>query len=343
MLSPPSHALFRTRLPRPTSAQYSSPQKASGPAKPASSGSSIHPAVTAPSLISLSPSDKNTATQPRFPSLVRRSRTPSPPKRDIRKRVPTPTPPSPTKGSSLHGPRPLPPVPTPDFSDGSSESPKPRSRAGSMGLLMNAVNSAVSRKARAASEGVRESRPDQNLILNANQPEKPDDAATPDVESTTSQAPILPTSENKIENKVEGEGHDGQTDEVAEIVKNYAQEDTASADNQSLSIQRSISASESDTSSKRAVKERKSFLKFNLLRKKVEAERSASSTPDSDRPGQGSNEPSPRKWRSWGRKGHSKDVDEVVKEETEVSDEDMTEVIRERLRRKFRSASDDRD
>ena len=147
-----------------------------------------------------------------------------------------------------------------------------------------------------------------------------------------------------MENKVEGKG-DGQTVEVAEEAKDYAQDDTANAESQSISIkrsisiQRSISISESDTSSRRAEKERKGFLRFNLLRKKVEAERSASSTPDSERCVQGSNESSPRKWRSWGKKGRSKDVDEMVKvDESEVSDKEHVQIIRERLRHQFRSA-----
>lgn len=209
-----------------------------------------------------------------------------------------------------------------------------------MGLLMNAVNSAVNRKARAASEGAKESRPDQNGIPKAYQPESNHNAAPADVESTTSQAPGLAASETKIEE----ESHDGHTDDVIEEVKAFAQEGTAGGvENQFLSIQRSTSASESDTSSKRAVKERNGFLKFNLLRKRVEVERSASSTPDSSEQAvQDSSEaPSPRKWRSWGRKDRSKDADEVVKIEDEVSDGEMTEIIRERLRRNFRCASDD--
>ena len=205
-----------------------------------------------------------------------------------------------------------------------------------MGLLMNAVNSAVSRKARAASEGVKESRPDQNLSLQAYQSENHDDPATAEVESTNFQAPSIAASESKVE----GERHNGETEEIDKVLKGYAQKDMAGAENQSLALQRPASASESDTSSKRATKERMGFLRFNLLRKRVEAERSASSTPDSELPTQDSREASPRKWKSWGRKGRSKDADEVVKvEEDEMNDREMTDVIRERLRRQFRNVS----
>ena len=211
-----------------------------------------------------------------------------------------------------------------------------------MGLLMNAVNSAVSRKARAATEGAKDGPSDHISTPEAHQPENNDDKTTADVESTTSPVQSIAISEDDVENKVEGEGHDGQTVEVAEEAKHYAQEDMASNKSQSISIQRSTSISESNTSSKRAEKERKGFLRFNLLRKKVEAERSASSTPDSERHVQGSNESSPRKWKSWGRKGRSKDVDEMVKvDESEVSVEEHVQIIRERLKHQFSRARED--
>ncbi|KAG7008755.1 hypothetical protein G7Y79_00004g013390 [Physcia stellaris] len=298
-LSPPSHAVFRPSLPRPASAQGSSPQKPVEPAKAASRRATAHRAVTAPALISLSPPHNTTATQPRFASFIRRGmRTPSPQKQSIRERVPTPSPPkdSPQRDLSLLPP----PPPTPNFTDGSSESSKPRmQRSGSMGLLMNAVNSALNRKARAVSTGASEGNPvGETLVLEAMQSDSDDQLeieGEDDVpaEITTLEPPRVEIPEPQIEKEIES------VDAEKERIESPA-----------ASAQPSKSESESDTSSKRVAKERKGFLKFNLLRKKVEAE----STPDAEREALGdgdARDSASKRWRSWGKKsGPSQGVEE---------------------------------
>ena len=169
-----------------------------------------------------------------------------------------------------------------------------------MGLLMNAVNSAVKRKARASSEGAtEESRSRQTLMLQAYQSENNEEKTTADVENTDSEPTGIAIRDLAFEEENKEQEKEGTADA------------SASAESQPLIVQQSKleSENESDTSSKRAVKERKGLLKINLLRKKVEAERS-SNTPDSERSIQGSSETSSKKWRSWGRKSGTKNLRE---------------------------------
>ena len=189
---------------------------------------------------------------------------------------------------------------------------------------MSAANSAVKRKARAASEGAsEESRLGQVLAIKAYQSETNDDEATVGVESTTSEPRSSAGTDFKEaeENKDQGlEDAAFQKADFKDAEHKDLDEDKESVDSHPLAMQRSKSESESDTSSKKAVTERKGFLKFNLLRKKMEAGRSASSTPDSERPIQSRSESPAKKWRSWGRRTGPKDVEEGVDKDTEIDD-----------------------
>lgn len=174
-----------------------------------------------------------------------------------------------------------------------------------MGLLINAVNSAVKRKARAASEGASEgSRSGQTLALNVY--ENNDDVATAEVGNADSELPSIAAGGSRVEEKTQEEEED-----KIEVLKDTDDEE-ASVEAQFPSTQRTESEIESDTSSKEAVKERKGFLKFNLLRKKVEAGRSASSTPDSERTFQSRSESPAKTWRSWGRRTSPNTVEEEM-------------------------------
>lgn len=237
--------------------------------------------------------------------MRRGMRTPSPQKPNIRERVPTPSPPkdSPMRDLSLL----LPPPPTPNFTDGSSESSKPRmQRSGSMGMLMNAVNSALNRKARAASTGAGEGNPvGETLVLQAMQSDSEEQLPTADIEFKadvqTTEAEPTTLEPPRVET----------TEPEARKETKIADKERGNIESPVLSAQPSKSESESDTSSKRVAKERKGFLKFNLLRKKVEAERSASSTPDAERetPGEGDapggSDPASKRWKTWGKKSAS--------------------------------------
>ena len=249
-------------------------------------------AVTAPSLISLSPSHPNTVTQADFASLVRRgTRTDSPQSQSIRERVPTP---SPTRDSSVRDIEPLPPASTAaNFTGSSSENVKPRSRrSGSMGLLMNAVNSAVNRKARATSEEAGEGGmtgiPEGSaLSLTAVESEGQDDASAMGTKETSINPPDTVATNSGVQQEAR-----------------VADEEKASNESPTPSVQRSKSESESDTSSRKKAKERKGFLGSILLRKKGEREsgRSASSTPDAERmsPSTSSDASSSKKESRWG-------------------------------------------
>lgn len=168
---------------------------------------------------------------------------------------------------------------------------------------MNAVNSALNRKARAASTEASEGSPvGEMLVLQAMQSDSEDQMLTAEIEgggdSPTTEAEATTTEPPKVE-----------------IPKPEAEKETEIVDPEKESIespdsstQPSKSESESDTSSKRVAKARKGFLKFNLLRKKVEAERCASSTPDAERKtsdksdAPGGIDPASRRWKSWGKK-----------------------------------------
>ena len=173
--SPPKWAIFAPRLTRSASAD-SSPKKEAKNEQPEVKKRTFQRAVTAPSLVSLSPPHKATVTQARFASLVRRARTPSPPKQGhpsyipmpsprkiiSSKRTPTPSPPkrtatriptpSPTKQNRVLG-RSWTPLAerTPQTAAGG---PALRTyRSGSMGLLMSVVNSAMNRRRRVMIDG----------------------------------------------------------------------------------------------------------------------------------------------------------------------------------------------
>ncbi|KAL8796791.1 MAG: hypothetical protein Q9195_000874 [Heterodermia aff. obscurata] len=296
-LSPSSHAILGPRLLRPTSIQLSSPQKSRNASEFTSEQQMLQNPISAPSLISLSPSHPDTVTQAQFTSLVRRgTRTPSPQKQNIRERVPTP---SPTRDSPVNDLGLLPSAPPPpNFTGSSSENLRPRSRrSGSMGLLMNAVNSAVNRKARAASEangeggmtGIPEGK---TLPLNTMDSDSHDDVSAVGTEDTSiCLSDTLATS--------------AEVQQEAKLVD----EEKASVESPTPSVQRSKFESESDTSSRKKTKERKGFLGSIFLRKKGETtERSASSTPD----GSSSSEMSAKKGRKWGWKSEER---EGVKEE----------------------------
>ena len=147
---------------------------------------------------------------------------------------------------------------------------------------MNAVNSAVKRKTRVTSEasGHRgsEDSPGQTLILQAMQGGDEDDSLNIEAEDA-----VRPASETKM-------------DEL-EIEKAEAEEGPAASP--TLTIQRSKSESSSDTSKNKVMKKHTGLLKFNLLRRKGEAARSASSTPDMERNGQ-NDARTTKQWRSWG-------------------------------------------
>ena len=255
--------------------------------------------VTAPSLISLSPPRTNTVTQARFASLIRRdTRTPSPLDQDIRERVPAP---SPTRDSSVRDLGPLPPAPpAPNFTGSSTENlrPLPR-RSGSIGLLMNAVNSAVNRKAKAfhetAGEQGRTGSPEGGKrLLNTIQSESQDNASAVGVEDKSIDPPDT----------------EATTFEVQQEAMAVDEEKASSVESPTPSVQRSKSESESDTSSRKKTKERKGFLRSVLLRKKEDSGRSASSTPDAERDGSSSSDVSSKKGRKWGWKSESQEVKE---------------------------------
>lgn len=170
---------------------------------------------------------------------------------------------------------------------------------------MNAVSSAVNRKARAASEETGEGSPKgKTLVLQAMQSESEHDMSTAEAENKDNSS----TTETNDRNVEEPSAALGEMD--SEKGNQIVDKDKASVETLTISTQRSKSESESDTSSKRAAKERKGFLKFNLLCKKVEVERSASSTPDTEHDNQGNSDTSSKKWRSWGRKGLPQDARE---------------------------------
>ena len=168
---------------------------------------------------------------------------------------------------------------------------------------MNAVNSALNRKARAVSTGASGGSPvGETLVLQAMQSDSEDQLPTPEIEGEED----VPTTEAEVTTPepLKVEIPEPQTEKGIEVVGTEKE----SIESPALSTQQSKSESESDTSSKRVAKERKGFLKFNLLRKKVEAERSESSTPDAERENldngaapSGSDSASKR-WKSWGKK-----------------------------------------
>ena len=163
---------------------------------------------------------------------------------------------------------------------------------------MNAVNSAVNRKARADSEGAGEGGttgiPEGRALLpDAIKSESQDDASAVGVEDRS----IEPTDTEASTVEVQQET----------IV---ADEEKASVESPTPSVQRSKSESESDTSSRKKTKERKGFLRSVLLRKKDENGRSASSTPDAERDGSSGSEVSSKKGRRWGWKSESQEVKE---------------------------------
>ena len=168
--SPPKWAIFAPKLTRSPSAD-SPPKKEAKNERPEVKKWTFQRAITAPSLVSLSPPHNATVTQARFASLVRRARTPSPPKQGHPSSIPMPSPrkiisskrtptPSPPKRTATRIPTPSPtkqdrvlgrswtPLAerTPQIAAGG---PALRTyRSGSMGLLMNVVNSAMNRRRR---------------------------------------------------------------------------------------------------------------------------------------------------------------------------------------------------
>ncbi|KAL8826378.1 MAG: hypothetical protein Q9191_003836 [Dirinaria sp. TL-2023a] len=174
-ISPPKWAIFAPKLTKPTCAARS-PQKVGTSEESKMPKRGMNKAATAPSLISLSPPNNATATPAKFASLVRGTRI-SPPRSGAPSRIPTPSfrtssprrasPPSPPRrASATRRPTPIPSKAdrilgrTPTYPRQSvhqddadyPESNLPRSRSGSMGLLMSAVSSAMNRR-RAMAEG----------------------------------------------------------------------------------------------------------------------------------------------------------------------------------------------
>jgi len=176
--SPPKWAIFAPKFTRSPSTEFS-PKRGGKDTQPEPKQRSYQRAITAPSLISLSPPHNRTVTQAKFASLVRRARTPSPTKGGIVSRIPIPSPRK--QSSSRRTPTPSPPkrratrIPTPSPSKqdrilGRSLTPsaEPISdtahtvsgsqipRSGSMNLLMTAVNSAINRRRRIMIDGTLE-------------------------------------------------------------------------------------------------------------------------------------------------------------------------------------------
>lgn len=168
---------------------------------------------------------------------------------------------------------------------------------------MNAVNSAVNRKARATSdeagEGVMTGIPERGaLLLNSMESESQDDASAMGTKDTSMHPPDTVASNSEVQQE-------------AKVVD----EEKASNESPTPSVQRSKSESESDTSSRKKTKERKGFLGSILLRKKGEREsgRSASSTPDAERVSPSSSDASSSKKGSrwgWEWKSESQEVKE---------------------------------
>ena len=161
---------------------------------------------------------------------------------------------------------------------------------------MNAVNSAVNRKARATSqeagEGGMTGIPEGKvLLLNAVESESHDNASAMGNEDTSIHLPDAVATNSEVQQ------------ETTVIDK-----EKTSVASPTPSVQRSKSESESDTSSRKKTKERKGFLGSILLRKKSEIGRSASSTPDGERDGSSSSEVSSKKGKKWGWKGESQEV-----------------------------------
>ena len=168
---------------------------------------------------------------------------------------------------------------------------------------MNAVNGALNRKARAVSTGADEGNSvGETLVLQAMQSDSEDQLPTPEIEGEDD----VPTTEAEVTTPepLKVEIPEPQTEKEIEVVGT----EKGSIESPALSTHPSKSESESDTSSKRVAKERKGFLKFSLLRKKVEVERSASSTPDAERETMDKGDApagidsASKRWKTWGKK-----------------------------------------